>query len=501
MYMRINQLKEQGFKPTTVAKKLGIHRNTVNRYWNMSLDDFEQMQCRINRMKLLDKYKETILSWLYEHPSMSASQVCDWLKEHYEAYYPDRTVSRYVSELREEFDIPKSKSPRDYEAVDELPMGQQLQIDFGVKWMPKDNGGRIKIYFVCYVLSNSRFKYVEFLDRSFKSIDFVHSTKRCFQHIDGIPKEVVIDQDSILSVDENYGDIIYTYEFEKLREKLGFEVYLCKKSDPESKGKVENAVKYVKNNFLEHRLYPGDIDTLNLQALSWLDRTANGKVHGTTKKIPKDVWRQEREHLQGLPANVMLDKDSPQRAVRKDNTIIYRSNRYSLPLGTYNNHKEVQIETKENKLIISTTTGVFICEHKVSPGRGELIKNTDHKRDKEKSIDELEQKLSDGFEEGDSIFIKRIRKEKPRYVRDQLNLLIKMFSDYGKEQVKEAIECCTTAGLFSATYVRDYLEHKDAVTKTVAKEMPVVPVDNPKYHINTQKRSIEEYGKVGVCNE
>ncbi|KKB33286.1 hypothetical protein [Bacillus thermotolerans] len=50
------------------------------------------------RSKKLDPYKKIILSWLREHPDMSAAQVEDWLKEKYEDLeVGESTVRSYVS--------------------------------------------------------------------------------------------------------------------------------------------------------------------------------------------------------------------------------------------------------------------------------------------------------------------------------------------------------------------------------------------------------------------
>ena len=73
-----------------------------------------------------------------------------------------------------------------------------------------------------------------------------------------------------MAVSENYGDIIYTYEFERFKQAMGFSVYLCRKSDPESKGKVEAVVKYMKRNFAAHRLF-GDIKSWNQSFLIGLN--------------------------------------------------------------------------------------------------------------------------------------------------------------------------------------------------------------------------------------
>lgn len=157
-----------------------------------------------------------------------------------------------------------------------------------------------------------------------------------------MPAELVFDQDSIVCVSENAGDIIYTYEFEKFRQECKLSVRLCRRADPESKGKIENTVKYIKGNFLSHRMYTDD-DIVNGSCLEWLERTANAKVHGTTKLVPAQVFQEEREFLRPLPVCDQVKRPMICRTVRKDNTIIYDSNRYSVPLGTYTTQPEVRI--------------------------------------------------------------------------------------------------------------------------------------------------------------
>jgi hypothetical protein len=71
-------------------------------------------------------------------------------------------------------------------------------------------------------------------------------------------------------------------------------------TSPESKGKIESVVKYVKGNFLTCRIYHG-ISALNSEGLAWLDRTANRKIHETTKLIPDVVFAQEAGHLKPAP--------------------------------------------------------------------------------------------------------------------------------------------------------------------------------------------------------
>ena len=101
VYSQIKQLKEKGFKKANVAKQLGINRRTVDRYWNLSADEYETNAESVCRTRLLSEYKDRILLWIRSYPSISAAQVCDWLKENYSIEFSERTVARYVKEYAE----------------------------------------------------------------------------------------------------------------------------------------------------------------------------------------------------------------------------------------------------------------------------------------------------------------------------------------------------------------------------------------------------------------
>ena len=496
VYRNIQQLKTLGFSKRNVAEQLQVHRNTVNRYWDMSPEDFDSQRKKVSRSALLDSYQAIILTWLKQHPSVTAAQVCDWLKEYYTEPFKERTVSRYVRQLRLSHGLKKTMDKqRDYEAVDELPPGLQMQVDFGEKTMPTVGGGQTKVRFAAFVLSHSRQKYLEFLDRPFTAADLVVACRNCFRFFGGMPKELVFDQDSIVCVAENYGQIIHTYEFEKFRQEYGFVVYMCRKADPQTKGKIENVVKYVKQNFLAHRLYPGDDSNLNRCALDWLDRTANAKHHGTTKRSPDELFLKEREHLLALPSGLEHERVDIVRTVRKDNTIIYNSNRYSVPLGTYNTQKEVTVRTSQERLFIMTVFGDAICDHALSANRGQLIKNNSHGRDNSHTLDAAMVELDQRLKGQATDYLQQIRDKMSRYVRDQFQLLNSLCDKYGVDKLLEAIAFCQHSRLLSATYARDYLRHWE---KPVLEVKPVpIPVSDNKYHVTTQKRSLEVYAKAG----
>jgi len=494
MYHQIQQLKELGFTRSQTAKQLIINRETATRYWDMTADEFEAHLYSVNREELLSKYEEIIVTWLHQHPTMTAAQVCDWLKEHYHESIKERTVSRYVKRLREKYHLKKSKHPRQYEAVAELPMGQQLQVDFGEKWMQSIHGQRVKVHFAAFVLAHSRYKWGYFQTRAFTASDLVRSCHDCFNYLGGMPLELVFDQDSIVSVSENYGDIIHTFEFEKLRQMCKFKVFLCRAGDPESKGKIENVVKFIKYNFLENRLF-SDEEILNVSFLEWLQRTGNAKIHGTTKKIPAQIFEEERDTLRPMLEITSNNTTKIPRTVRKDKTIVYDSNRYSLPLDTYNKHKEVEIKPKNGMLRIMTMSDELICEHHISTGRGQLIKCFGHTRDVTNSVNKAQLAIDKLLLFKATDFLQVIRIEKSRYARDQFKLLQTLCDKYSVDAVLNGIEYCQVSKLFGASYVRDFLKYNAKPKQEIV--LNTIPLSNSKYHVRTEKRSLDIYVKAG----
>lgn len=142
---------------------------------------------------------------------MSASFVENWLKEkHSDLEVGNSTIRRYVSDLRDQYSIPKEVRVRTFEAVKELPMGRQLQVDWGEIILKDTKKQNVKLYFITFVLSHSRYKYVEWLDRPFTTKDTIRCHENAFAFFGGMPEEIVYDQDHLITVSENVGDILLT---------------------------------------------------------------------------------------------------------------------------------------------------------------------------------------------------------------------------------------------------------------------------------------------------
>ena len=113
----------------------------------------------------------------------------------------------------------------------------------------------MKIYFFAMVLSRSRQKFIYFQSHIFTTATAIYAHELAFEFFRGIPGEIIYDQDRVFIQEENLGDILPTDGFWSFCESNPFKPVFCRKSDTESKGKIENVIKYVKHNFLRGRLY------------------------------------------------------------------------------------------------------------------------------------------------------------------------------------------------------------------------------------------------------
>lgn len=503
MYSDIQQLKEDGLTKAQVERKLNINYKTVMKYWDMTPQEYHKSteSCR-SRKKKLAKYEDFLILLLKTHSDYTVSQLQDRLWEQYphdKENIKYSTLRRFVKEIRKKHNIPKEKTRRQYQAVADPPPGYQAQVDLGVIVLSDSEDNMIKLFGIAIVLSKSRYKYVEWFDRPPTTGDFINFHDRAFQYLKGMPKEIVYDQDRLLIVSENFGDIIYTAEFEIYRQKRKFKTFICRSSDPESKGKIEAVVKYAKRNFAKHRIFT-NIQEFNRKCIDWLERTGNGKIHGTTKKVPAEAFREEVNHLSPVPEKEYEthSDDSISRKVRKDNTILYATNRYSVPLGTYEPNREVDLEVTENVIkIIDPETGEVIANHKISMKRGQLIQNRNHLRDHSQKIKKLYQttlkKLGDC--QVNQKFLQGIWDEKPRYVRDQFSLIIKLSKNFSQSEIDKAIAYCLEHEFYSATMYKSVLENtakladrdERAAISTSSIEMP--------YTSQTEVRELSEYEK------
>lgn len=497
MYADIQKLKVLGYKKQRAARQLSIDTKTVRKYWDMTEEEYITYCLETKeRTKIMDPYHDFVLDRLTTYPEITSAIIYDNLRADFTNFSPSyRSVRLFVCNLREKEGIPAALKVRQYGENSELPFGFQAQVDMGQKIMKDANGKQVKVYVFAMVLSASRQKYITCQIEPFTAQTFVMAHDKAFRYYGGRPVEIVYDQDRVMVVSENGGDIIFTQTFENYKNYAGFSVHLCRGADPESKGKIEAVVKYVKNNFLSCRIFHG-IARLNSDALAWLDRTGNGLVHETTKMIPSVVFTEEQKHLKSVP-ELSEPMIIPKIAiVRKNNMVMYRQNRYTMPKGTYQPGRNVQIEVDDAEKTVrffDIHDHSLIEEHLIHHGIGKCVRNMHPERDKTIKYQELKQKVLSEFYENKQAqqFIENMAALKPRYVKDQLTIVAKLQAQYNDEEIDVAINYCLERNLFSATDLKDtveYFKQKQDIPHIEKVRLPV------KYSIIVaQTRSIDAY--------
>jgi len=472
MYYEIKRLHDNEHYPLRrISDYLRLNYRTVRKYVSMTPEEFERfIESRFRRSFQLDPYREYIVSKLQDYPDTPASVVHDQLKEQFVSFpavHP-KTVYNYVMKLRSEYGIPKVVNlGRQYFPVADIAPGAQAQVDFGEKKLRTGTGHFVVVYFFSIVLSYSRYKYVVFRDQQFTSQSAVEAHEQAFAFFGGIPREIIYDQDCIFIHDENRGDYIMTDIFSRYQASRSFKVTFCRSADPESKGKVENVVKYVKQNFLYNRPFI-NIDLLNTQAVEWLNRTGNKMVHNTTRKIPLHQWEYERSFLMAWHPVFTVPVDKSYK-VYKTNVIKYKGNIFSLPFGTYSGEEcRVHVSETGKSIVIQDLGEKILATHMLPDGVGHTVINNHHRRNTSIRLNELRTKVREFFRFSSNIdhFIATIDRLYPRYVRDQLTILLTCSEKAGLLQAEIALEFCVQNSITSCNDFKAIVETQTTKERT-----------------------------------
>jgi len=421
MFKQIQGFRRQGYSKGSIVKALELDPKTVAKYFAMEEEDHRAYRRdHLFRDKAFDTFRREILE-LYEANDLRALQVSsvyDYLEEKY-GVLPgnEQTLRNYIAYLIQTDNLRLDENVRLYTKVPELPFGKQMQLDFG---RYRCRSGLLLFIFTA-LLSASRYKYVIFQGQPFRTLDFIRLLLDSFDYFGGRSEELVIDQDRLMVVSENVGDIIYTKDFKHFIDEQELHLYVCRRADPETKGKVENLVKFVKGNFLATRDFEA-VEEANAGVMRWLRRRANGKIFQATKQIPAVLIEKERAHLRPL-RNSIFRKDSllgrEERTANEKAWISVQACGYQLP-SKYRN-KTVEIYTTEEELFVfDIFTGKEIVAYRLSLIPGQLVSTRACRRESEKTVEELKAALSGLFEvESWKRFAERNFKTFPRYARDQ----------------------------------------------------------------------------------
>lgn len=458
MFNRIKYLEKSGFTQMEISMETGLDRKTVRKYLKMNEKEFAKYLDKIHyRTKCFDPFKKCILE-VYENNEPDIpykSAVYDYLEEVNDKLPgTERTFRYYIDYLIETEQLKFNKKFRPYHPVPEMEYGKQMQLDFGVH---KTRDG-VKFYIFAVVLSSSRYKYCALQGKPFTTLDVIYHLLDCFQYFGGLPEELVIDQDSTLVVSENHGDIIYTKDFSSFLDEMKLKMFVCRKADPESKGKIENLVKFVKHNFLKVRDFTS-IEEAQKGLRKWLVRRANGKISMATRKVPAIMFKEEKKHLKPLRNSIYLKdltKIREERKVDKMCQISVNSSKYPVPEKYRNGVVEIY-KTEENLFIYDPKTEEQVSEYTLSLIPGTRVYDCRLNDKKKEKIKKLKKELACWYQFPEwNDFVGKNEETYPRYFRDQYQLAFKKLKDNIESNIlKKALKFCIDSKTYSMNDLYD----------------------------------------------
>lgn len=255
----------------------------------------------------------------------------------------------------------------------ETKPGVQAQVDWGECDHIDEDEQLRKVYCFSIILGYSRMRYVEFT-LSTDVYTFIQCHNHAFAYFGGYTQEILYDniKQIILKRAIKPKDNAWNAKFEDYFTYHGFIPRLCKPYCPQTKGKIENSIGYVKRDFLLGGVF-SSLSDMNQQCMHWLNRV-NNTVHGTTNEIP--VERLKRENLKSItniqPYQIRREEH---RKISKDAYVSYRGNRYSVPYQFAG--RDAVLELDETRIIIRVGSEV-VCSHDIVPGRCRAIREKEH---------------------------------------------------------------------------------------------------------------------------
>jgi transposase len=246
----------------------------------------------------------------------------------------------------------------------ETEPGQQAQVDWGSCGYIDVDGRRKTLYCFVMTLGWSRAMYVAFTTHG-DTGSFIRCHQHAFEYFGGVPREVLHDnlKSAVIERDVD-GAIRFNARYLDFALAMGFTLRPHQPYRPQTKGKVESGVRYVKGNFWVG-LHFIDVDDINVQARVWLDTVANPRVHGTTGVPPFN--RLPFEHLQPLPAQRFDTSRISYRQVGRDCLVSYQRNAYSVP-AAYAQQTVIVQETEDCRVVIVSAEGEVLAEHHLLRG-------------------------------------------------------------------------------------------------------------------------------------
>jgi transposase len=298
-----------------IAQETGLDRKTVRRYVKAAkacahardgaIDDAivdriakrvhgRPKEERTEEWRALDGQRAHIESWLSEARPLRLRKVHTLLvRRGVEVSY--WTLRRYAQqELGWRKQAPTVR-------LDDPPPGQEAQLDFGQMGMmlDPDTGKRRKLWALVVTLSFSRYQFV-WATFSQTTEALCEGLERAWAFFGAVPRTLLPDNCTAMVARPDAHEPKLVVAFAEYAQSRGTFVDPARVRRPKDKARVENQVPYVRESWFDGEQF-ASLDEAQRSAEHWCRDTAGGRIHGTTRRVPREVFEAE-ERAAMLPA-------------------------------------------------------------------------------------------------------------------------------------------------------------------------------------------------------
>ena len=354
--------KAEGVGVKTIARRLGIARNTVRTA--LRSETPPRYERRVQG-SIVDAVESEIRQLLTDVPDMPATVIAERV-----GWTRGMTVLRdRIAELRPLF-VPPDPAQRTWYRPGELAQFDLWQPDVLI---PVGFGQTAKLWTVVGVSGFSRL-IGGLMVPSRAAHDVLSGMSHVIGEFGAVPREVVWDQEGCIGRIRQ-GKQVLTAEFQSFRGVFGMGAILVGPRDPEAKGLVERANGYLETSFLPGRSFV-DIADFNRQLGVWLKR-ANQRIHGTTRVRPSEAIFEDRGAMMGFPP--VLPDPSWRFTTRlpRDHYVRVDTNDYSVNPRYVGRRVEVVVTLDE---VVVVCEGTEVARHKRCLAKHQTLLTGEHAR-------------------------------------------------------------------------------------------------------------------------
>ena len=347
----------------TIATQLETHPDQVRRV--LGLGDARPPSHL--RARIVDPYRPFIDETLRRYPKLLATRLYDMVRER--GFLGSvRTVRGHVALVR-----PRPRRAA-YLVTETLP-GEVAQIDWAYVGKLTVPGGERALWMFVMVLANSRAMWGEFvIDLTVHSL--CRSLVRGTTALGGVSRQWLFDNPKVVVL-ERVGTVARFHPtLLALCAAMRVEPRLCVVRQPRDKGKVERAIRYLRDRFLAGRTIAG-IDEGNRLLARFIAEIAHVRPHPTiAQRTVGDVFADERARL--LPLPEPLPETARVEPIQVDSQAFIRldTNRYSVPSDYASRVLTLFADDRIVRLVDGAT---LVAEHARSWSRRQIFEMPAHR--------------------------------------------------------------------------------------------------------------------------